>query len=199
MYIAHRPQFSSVTRAIKSSEQIVERTFVMPTSYIHRGRQTAVKAVTLATIAGAVGSFGLAGAASASATASSAGQAPAVVGPLLDFATFGDTIGLPLACGTAAGAISAGASQYGLAHEASSLVNTINTFCSTASAEGAKYIAQGQATDSPVAAMNPYANPILHSTGTSINSFGTTYGSALAPFGPTIAGLGPTVEWFEGR
>jgi hypothetical protein len=120
------------------------------------------------------------------------------VGPLLDFANFGDTIGLPIVCGTGAGAIGDGANQYGFAKQASPLVNAINTMCATASARGATYIAQAQATDSPLAALNPYANPILNSAGTSVTQFGTTYGAALAPFGPTIAGLGGTIQWFEG-
>jgi hypothetical protein len=163
---------------------------------VHR---LAVKAVTVAAATSVACMYGLAGTASASAgVVSSAGQTPAVVGPLLDFFSFGDNIGLPLVCGTAAAGVGDGAAQYGFAQEASTLIDAIDNFCSTASTDGADYIAEGQATDSPLAGFNPVANPMLQSTGSSVSEFGTTYGTALAPFGPTIAGLGGTIEWFEG-
>jgi hypothetical protein len=140
---------------------------------------------------------GLAGPASADTSAS--GPSPAVVGPLLNFFYFGDNIGAPLVCSVVAAAVGDGAAEYGFATEASTLVNAINSGCASFSAEGAQVIAMGQADDSPLAAINPYANPVVQSTGSSVTQAADTAGPAINPFGPTVAGLGGTIEWFEGN
>jgi hypothetical protein len=151
-----------------------------------------------ASTTGLVAALLMASSASADSAGTATAQTPAVVGPLLDLFSFGDNIGLPLACGTGAAAIGSGAAEYGLAAQASTLVNAINSSCATASSYGAQFIAAGQSSDAPLSSLNTLLNPLLANTGSSLTEFGTTYGSALNPLGPSIAATGGTVEWFEG-
>lgn len=155
-------------------------------------------AVFAATAGGAAVAFAGTASATPIATASSTPGDPVLVGPLLNLLAFGDNIGIPLACGTAAAAIGDGASQYGLAKEASGLINALNNGCATISAYGAKFIALRQADDSGAAALAPVLDPALTSMANSVQSFATTFGSALNPFGQTIYGSGATILWVEG-
>jgi hypothetical protein len=120
-------------------------------------------------------------------------QNPAVIYPLLEFFQFGDSIGAPIVCGVASGAISSGAGSG-----ANGVVNAINNGCSSIVAVGLKYIDAGIADSTKASAINPYVNPVIAAGGQAVSNFGTTYGSALNPVGPTIAGAGATIDFFEG-
>jgi hypothetical protein len=157
---------------------------------------------TLALAGGLAGAAALALAPAAAAApveaGSGSGSSPAIVGPLLDFFTFGTNVGIPTACQEATSVVGGGAGAYGFAGDVGSLISAINTTCTQVQVEGASFIAQGQADDQALAVFNPFINPAISSTGSSVQSFGDTYGSDLAPFGPTIAGLGGTIDFFEG-
>jgi len=163
-------------------------------SQIHSAhkRRLVRRMVTATTVTTLAATIGLATAALATGPVAAPGtsSSPAVVGPLLGLFAFGDNIGAPLVCQDVSSYISAGAAQFGKSQAVSPLVTAINDQCSSLSAAGAKLIAMGQATDSPLAAWNPILNPMLGSASSSMTMIGTNFGSALAPFGPTIAGLG---------
>lgn len=167
----------------------------------HRTRYTTrlIGATVLAaTCAGSA--LAMAGPASATPiTTSGSSSRPVVIGPLLNFFSFGDNIGLPLVCGTVAAAIGDGAAQYGLASQASTLVNAINDGCAKGSAYGATFIAMGQASDGGASALNPYLDPALTSMANSVQQFATDFGSTLNPFGATIYGSGGDFTWLEGN
>ena len=160
----------------------------------------ATRSAAIAALTAPVALLGMAGPASATPgmTYSTGSPTPAVVGPLLDFFAFGTNIGAPLVCGVLSAGVGDGAAQYGFAKEAAVLVNSINTGCTTFSSFGSKLVSAGQATDSPLAAVNAIANGALSSTGSSLTQAAGTLGPAINPFGPTVAGLGGTVAWFEG-
>lgn len=165
--------------------------------------RTTTRLVGVAALAGALSAGGvlaLAGPASATPVAASASSSdPVVIGPLLNFFSFGDNIGIPLVCGTAAAAIGDGAAQYGLASQASTLVNAINDSCSKISTYGATFIALGQANDGGAAALAPYADPALTSLANSVQQFSTDFGSSLNPLGSTIYGSAGDITWLEGH
>lgn len=136
-------------------------------------------------------------AAPASATAvSNAGNSntssPAVVGPLLDLFSFGDTVGMPLACDATASLISVTATN------ASPVATELSSECAQLSQVGETWLQQAQSESSGLVLVNPVADPAIAALASAVQTTGTNYGSSLAPFGPTVAGLGGTIAFFEG-
>lgn len=167
----------------------------------NRRSRTATRLAGAAVLAAGMGAAVVATAGPASATpvaAASSGD-PVIVGPLLNFFAFGDNIGIPLVCGTGAAALGDGAAQYGLASQASTLVNAINDGCGQVSTYGGTFIAMGQADDGGAAALAPVADPALSSLATSVQQFATDFGSTLNPFGATIYGSSGDITWLEGH
>lgn len=157
-----------------------------------RARRTTVAA---ALAAGLVGSLAGTNAALADGTAP---PNPAVLGPLLKMFYYGDQLGVPLGCQAVTAAVGSGAGAYGQAATVYPLISAINDGCNQVATGGAAFIAQGQTASAPLAAWNPYVNPLLKTVGTTVTQQGGTYGSAINPFGATVAGLGGTIDFFEG-
>jgi hypothetical protein len=133
----------------------------------------------------------------AAQNASSQGS-PAIIGPLLQVLSFGDNVGLPLACEDGNSAVSAVEGQAGLSSEISPFVNEFETQCSNLSLQGENYLLQAEAESSALDTINPILDPGIAAMASGIQNVGNNYGSSFSPFGPTIAGLGGSIAFFEG-
>jgi hypothetical protein len=153
-------------------------------------------------VARAVVAVAVAGAAFAvlpTASAAEPEQSPAIVGPLLQIFTFGADVGLPTGCQAGTATLGAGAAYFGYAAQLGPYIAKVNNGCTTAQANADTLIAKGNTRSAPLAAWNPYVNPVVQATGDSVTQVGTDYGDALQPMGPTIAGLGATINFFQGH
>ena len=170
-----------------------------------RGLALAVSAVCavvgLIGVSPVLGWIGPAAADSGSSTNSGntgSGNSAAVVTPLLDMFSFGNTIGLPLACSDAGSVVSIVGAQTNSSQSVSPLVGQLDSQCSQLASEGEGYLQQAIAESQGLTMINPLADPLIGEVATGLTTLGTQYGSSLAPFGPTVAGLGGTVAFFEG-
>lgn len=117
---------------------------------------------------------------------------PAVVGSLLDMFSFGDTVGMPLACDASASLLSAASAS------ASPIATELSSECAQLSQAGETWLQQAQSESSALVLVNPVADPAIAALASTVQTTGNNYGSSLTPFGPTVAGLGGTIAFFEG-
>ena len=169
-----------------------------------RGRRpnvaVAIVTVALGTLASIV--FLSPAGASSSTTADSGNTgntgSGAVITPLLELFTFGDNIGLPLACSDAGSVISIIGTQTGGTAASSALVTKLDSLCAELSSKGGNYLQEAIAQSRALTLLNPVVNPLIATLAKTLSTVGTQYGGSLSPFGPTVAGLGGTVTFFEG-
>lgn len=147
----------------------------------------------------ALGTVPASAASKPAAPRAAAAQSPAIVGPLLQFFTFGSDVGLPTGCQAASSGIGSGAAYFNVAGQLAPVISAINNGCTTIQTQADTYIAAGNKYSAALAVWNPYVNPVIAQSADSITQAGTEYGDAVAPFGPTIAGLGGTLNFFQGH
>ena len=163
-----------------------------------RGSRTLRCALVLVASAGAAAVLP-AGVASADSKPAAAAQSPAIVGPLLQFFTFGSDVGIPTVCQAASSGIGSGAAYFKVAGQLAPVISAINNGCTTVQTQADTFIAAGNKYSAALAVWNPYVNPMIQQSADSVTQAGTDYGDAVAPFGPTIAGLGGTLNFFQGH
>lgn len=122
----------------------------------------------------------------------------AVITPLLEMFSFGNNVGLPLACSDAGSIVSILGSQTGGATASSALVTQLDGLCQQLSSQGGNYLQQAIAQSRALTLLNPVVNPLITDLANALNTTGTQEAGSLSPFGPTVAGLGGTVTFFEG-
>jgi hypothetical protein len=155
-------------------------------------------AAVLSIAALAVGAAGAPAFAAGHKAPKATAQNPAVIYPLLEFFQFGDTIGAPLVCDTAASALGSGAAYLNAPTLANPVINAIDSGCAQIVKVGLTYIDMGIKESAAASAINPFVNPVIAGIGAAVSNFGNTYGASLNPLGPTIAGAGATIDFFEG-
>jgi hypothetical protein len=114
----------------------------------------------------------------------------ALVSPTLSVLEFGTSIGAPLVCAVATGAVG----PYLTNPQLSAIVSQILSACQNGANEGALTLQQIDQRLSALAAVNPLVRPMLEQLATSLQQASTSQ----VPFASSLAQLGALVRFFEG-
>ena len=124
----------------------------------------------------------------------------AVITPTLGIFSFGATVGAPLLCTTALGAMTSFGNALGRSAGAfaNRLAGDMSGYCSSVPNSFGRDIATFDTQLGPLAGINSFANPVLAALATATKDIGTQFGPAFAPYGSTIIQVGADIRFFEG-